>query len=132
MMTKSYFVAVEYRVIPSTRTTGRVYYGAVYSTQKEFLVKISVGFFVLIASGMFASLCPSSNLRDRSFAVPDLPEELVLAVGKGPAPVAIEDVNHDGHLDILVANADDRALSVLLGDGHGHFHLTPGTPIPTG
>jgi hypothetical protein len=64
--------------------------------------------------------------------VPDFPEELVLAVGKGPAPVAIEDVNHDGCRDILVANADDRTLSVLLGDGRGHFHLAPGTPIPTG
>jgi len=64
--------------------------------------------------------------------VPDVPQELVLTVGKGPAPVAIADVNHDGYLDILVANADDRTLTVLLGDGRGHFHIASGTPIPTG
>jgi hypothetical protein len=95
-------------------------------------MKISVGFIVVIAPGMFASLWSSSNLRDRSLPVPDMSQELVLTVGKGPAPVAIADVNHDGYLDILVANADDRTLSVLLGDGRGHFHLAPGPPIPTG
>ena len=55
-----------------------------------------------------------------------------MAVGKGPGPLAIADVNHDGWLDILVANADDRTLSVLLGDGRGHFRLAPGPPISTG
>jgi hypothetical protein len=74
----------------------------------------------------------ASNLRGRSLPVPDVSRELVLNVGKGPGPVAVADVNHDGHLDILVANADDRTLTVLLGDGREHFRLTPGPPIPTG
>jgi hypothetical protein len=109
-----------------------MYYGAIYGTQEEILVKTSVGFFVLIASGIFASLWSSSHLRARSLPVPDVSQELVLTVGKGPAPVAIADVNRDGYLDILVANADDRTLAVLLGDGRGHFHGAPGPPISTG
>jgi len=95
-------------------------------------MKISVGVVVLIASGMFASSRSSSNLRDPPLPVPNVSQELVLTVGKGPAPVAIADANHDGYLDILVANADDHTLTVLLGDGRGHFHLPPGPPIPTG
>src|ERR1700679_3873865 len=109
-----------------------MYYGAIYGAQEEILVKTSVGFFVLLASGIFASLLSSSHLRDRSLPVPDVSQELVLTVGKGPAPVAIADVNRDGYLDILVANADDRTLAVLLGDGRGHFHGAPGPPISTG
>jgi hypothetical protein len=109
-----------------------VYYGSVYGAQKETLLKTSVGFFVLIASAMFASWWSSSNLRDRSLPVLDVSQELVLTVGKGPAPVAVADVNHDGYLDILVANADDRTLTVLLGDRRGQFHVASGPPIPTG
>ena len=95
-------------------------------------MKLSVGFFVLIASGTFAALWSASTWHDHSLPLSDASPDLVLTVGKGPAPVAIADVNHDGNLDILVANADDRTLSVLLGDGRGHFHLAPGPPVPTG
>ena len=52
--------------------------------------------------------------------------------GQGPGSLAIADVNHDGHADILVANTTGRTLTVLLGDGHGHFHPAPGVPCPTG
>ena len=95
-------------------------------------MKISAGLFVLIASGIFASLRSSSKLHDSSLPALDVSQELVLTVAKGPGSVAIADVNHDGCLDILVANEDDRTLSVLLGDGRGHFHSAPGLPIPTG
>src|SRR5260370_6738639 len=86
------------RSIPCDSTvreqTRRVYHGSVYGAQKETLLKTSVGFFVLIASGMFVSWWSSSNLREHSLPVPDMSQELVLTVGKGPAPVAIADVNH--------------------------------------
>jgi hypothetical protein len=74
----------------------------------------------------------SSNLRNHAPAAPDESSELVLTVGKSPGPVAVADVNHDGNIDIMVANTADRTFSVLLGDGHGHFHLAPGTLAPTG
>ena len=57
---------------------------------------------------------------------------MVLPVGDGPASLAIADVNHDGHPDILVANTKSQTLSVLLGDGHGHFHPAPGAACATG
>lgn len=59
-------------------------------------------------------------------------DRVVVPVGKGPVPIAIADVNHDGQPDILVANSGDQTLSVLLNDGHRHFTRAPGSPFPVG
>jgi hypothetical protein len=59
---------------------------------------------------------------------PDSP----FAVGKSPYPLALGDLNGDGHLDIVATttsfgsdsakpSASNRALTVLFGDGHGGF-----------
>jgi hypothetical protein len=88
--------------------------------------------WLLLAPGLFALRQTSSRARDTAPPVPTTAQQVVLPVGKGPSPIEVVDVNHDGHLDILVANADDRTLTVLLGDGHGHFSPTPGPSIPTG
>ncbi len=56
--------------------------------------------------------------------------QVVIPVGKGPGFIAIADLNHDGKPDLLVANEDDGTLSVLLGDGNGHFQPAPGSPFP--
>ncbi|HVO96645.1 MAG TPA: VCBS repeat-containing protein [Bryobacteraceae bacterium] len=67
------------------------------------------------------------------FLSADLPfDRIPLSAGQGPGSVAIADVNHDGHPDILIANTTGRTLTVLLGDGRGHFHPAPGEPCPTG
>ncbi len=58
--------------------------------------------------------------------------EVVVQVGKGPGPIAVADVNHDGKPDILVANQESEDLSVLLGDGKGHFLPSPHSPFPVG
>ncbi len=42
------------------------------------------------------------------------------------------DVNHDGNLDLIVANADSGSVTVLLGDGKGRFQTAQGSPIPAG
>lgn len=72
----------------------------------------------------------------RSSSVAPLPsasfDQIVLPVGQGPGSIAIADVNHDGKLDLLVANTISQTLTVLLGDGRGHFRPAPGTPCPTG
>ncbi|MGC2091116.1 MAG: VCBS repeat-containing protein [Candidatus Acidiferrales bacterium] len=59
-------------------------------------------------------------------------DEQVIRVGRSPFPIAIADVNHDGKLDIIVGNMDDGTVSVLLGDGRGHFTPAPGSPFPCG
>src|SRR4051812_38553724 len=42
-------------------------------------------------------------------------------VGNNPAAVAVGDFNHDGNLDLAVANYLDDNVSVLLGTGAGGF-----------
>ena len=67
----------------------------------------------------------------KPFPAPDF-TSLVIPVGHGPTVVETADFNHDGAADIVVANGDDETLTVLLGDGHGHFTVAPGSPVPCG
>src|SRR5260370_16650799 len=55
-----------------------------------------------------------------------------ITVGKGPNSVVIADFNRDGKPDIAVTNADDRTVTVLLGDGKGKFTEATGSPFPAG
>jgi hypothetical protein len=57
-------------------------------------------------------------------------KQQVIPVGKGPGFIAIADVNHDRNPDLLVATIEDGGVSVLLGDGKGHFTPGPGSPFP--
>ena len=63
--------------------------------------------------------------------------QITISTGPSPRAIAVADVNHDGHPDILVANAgsdtaDTGTITVLLGDGRGAFHQAPGSPFPAG
>jgi hypothetical protein len=58
--------------------------------------------------------------------------ETKIRVGKAPKWISVADVNHDGHPDIVVANADGGTVSVLLGNGRGQFHEPAGSPFPAG
>ncbi len=58
--------------------------------------------------------------------------EMTIRVGRGPRWVSVADVNRDGNPDILVTNADDGTVSVLLGDGNGQFREAPGSPVVAG
>lgn len=47
---------------------------------------------------------------------------LGLTAGRGgPQAMATADLNDDGHLDLITANADGNSISVLLGNGNGTF-----------
>ncbi len=65
-----------------------------------------------------------------------------MKVGQDPEFIALADVNHDGNLDLLVANtgattpgmghSSGGTISVLLGDGKGHFQPAVGSPVAAG
>jgi hypothetical protein len=58
-------------------------------------------------------------------------QAITIRTDKGPQFVAVADVNHDGKPDLLVAN-DSGTVTVLLGDGQGHFQMAKGSPVPAG
>lgn len=49
--------------------------------------------------------------------------------GHLPNDIAVADMNNDGDLDLVIANHQSPYLRVFLGDGHGRFHLAPGSPV---
>jgi VCBS repeat protein len=53
-------------------------------------------------------------------------------VGAGPGVVVIMDANRDGKADVVTANERGGSVSVLLGDGRGHFSTAPGSPVAAG
>jgi hypothetical protein len=57
---------------------------------------------------------------------------VVIHTGGDPDAIAVADLNHDGIPDILAANPDSGTITVLLGDGNGHFHPSAGSPFPAG
>ena len=90
----------------------------------RFIPKVAIPAFRTAAISLFVigtALGQSGQL--------DFTEE-VIHVGKEPGPIAVADVNHDGKPDIIVGNMADGTLSVLLGDGRGHFTPATGSPFP--
>ena len=55
-----------------------------------------------------------------------------LPAGTGPTMPLLTDVNHDGNLDIVVANGGSGSVSVYLGDGKGNFVPASGSPFSAG
>jgi len=54
-------------------------------------------------------------------------------VGNAPVSVAAADINGDGKLELISANANDNSLSVLTNNGSGGFglaHTMPSATIP--
>jgi hypothetical protein len=58
-------------------------------------------------------------LEDRT--VPSFMAPVNYAVGTGPQAVVTADLNGDGHLDLITANAGSNNISVLLGNSNGTF-----------
>jgi hypothetical protein len=54
------------------------------------------------------------------------------STGNSPTAAAVGDLNGDGSADVVVANASDNSVSVLLNNGDGTFSAAPGSPITVG
>src|SRR5271170_6766639 len=57
---------------------------------------------------------------------------VVIPAGGDPDAIAVADLNHDGAPDIAVANPESGTVTVLLGDGKGHFQKASGSPFAAG
>ena len=84
---------------------------------------------VLLAFAGLHTACTSGAQPASSAAAFD---RIVLPTGQAPGSILIADINHDGYPDLLIANTGGETLTVLLGDGHGHFHAAAGDPPRTG
>ena len=51
-------------------------------------------------------------------------------VGGDPRSIAAADLNHDGKLDLVVANRQTNDVSVLMGHGDGTFRPAVSVPVP--
>jgi hypothetical protein len=55
---------------------------------------------------------------------------VVYATGEQPLSVVAADFNHDGNLDLAVANSLSTYLTILLGNGDGTFRAGPSPAVP--
>src|SRR5271170_5388172 len=96
--------------------------------ERLMAIRVSAGWVTLIAFVSPVAVTLAQTPTSRPLRL----REVSIAVGKGPRFVAAADLNHDGKVDLVVANSDDESLTVLLGDGKGHFQPANGSPVPTG
>ncbi len=52
-----------------------------------------------------------------------------IAVGRGSGGIVLRDINNDGHVDLVTTHLLIRKISVLPGDGEGHFARDPAHSI---
>jgi FG-GAP repeat. len=99
---------------------------ALYDYGKDLVIARATILILTLAATITAGAC--LGITRAVSSSPEFKQEII-PVGKGPGFVAIADVNHDGKLDLLVANEQDGSISVLLGDGKRHFTPGPGSPF---
>jgi hypothetical protein len=85
----------------------------------------------LLAGVAFSTFTYSSRVAPAT-ALPTAFDRIVLPTGHRPASIAVADLNHDHHPDLIVANFADGTLTVLFGDGKDHFTPAPGSPFACG
>jgi hypothetical protein len=90
---------------------------------------------IACAITLFAAALLAACSADTTEPKPQPPNtftRVVIPTGHHPGSIVVADVNHDGKPDIIVASTVDDAVSVLLGDGNGHFASAPGSPVACG
>lgn len=95
-------------------------------TAKVRQFTLTVRFALSLATALSAVSLAAQTSASNSF------DRIVVPTGHRPGSIAVADVNRDGKLDIVVANTEDGTVSVLLGDGRGHFVPATGSPFACG
>ncbi len=54
-----------------------------------------------------------------------------VTIASNPNPIAIADLNHDGHMDLINLGVDGTPITVSLGYGDGTFRAEITTPLPS-
>ena len=85
----------------------------------------------LLVGFAFTALTHSTR-ADPAPPSPVVFDRIVLPTGRGPTSIAVADLNHDHHPDLIVANFEGGTVTVLLGDGKDHFVSAPGSPFACG
>ena len=88
---------------------------------KKLLLKSYVSSVAVIAGIIFG--CSGSGKIQSAFEIK------IIKVGKGAGSVEAADFNKDGFADLVVANAEDSSVTVLLGNGKGDFSKAQGSPF---
>jgi len=56
----------------------------------------------------------------------------LVTLASAPQALALADLNHDGHPDVAVASSSGNRITILLGDGTGHFSSPSNGSVTTG
>ncbi len=97
--------------------------------QSKAFAKATTCAVTLLMAGLLAARSETTQTKPETS---DGFRRVVIPTGHRPGSIAVADVNHDGKPDIIVANTEDETVSVLLGDGKGHFTPAPGSPFACG
>jgi hypothetical protein len=89
---------------------------------KNFLFSRFVLLTIIAAIIIFS--CSSSN-KENNYGF----EIKTIKVGKGAGSIEVGNFNNDSFPDIVVANAEDSSITILLGDGKGNFTNAEGSPF---
>jgi hypothetical protein len=83
-----------------------------------------------IAACYFTSTCINNYAKSNVKASPFIAKKIM--VDKKPYSVEIADLNGDKINDLVIANAEDSSVTILLGTGNADFKEAKGSPFPAG
>ncbi len=91
--------------------------------------KISA-FILLIACGILINACINNYAKTSTSTSPFVTGRIQLR--QKPYSVEIADLNGDKIKDLIIANAEDSSVTILLGTGKGNFREAKGSPFRAG